>query len=164
QLNDQGTLAAMDDVGPEAESFRMGHFVRTVLVQTVFDLLAFEALSSRSEGIHGFCCGECAKIGKATLIFCDVPMVSALECIRDRFYYVIAHVEASCYAHARIDRAEAGCKDEMHTRARALSKTANRRTRHFMVTASVDRAIVIYCLVTCCGSEGGKSAPLRNRS
>jgi hypothetical protein len=87
----------------------MGHFVRTVLVQAAFDLFAFQALSSRSEDIHSFCCGECAKIGKATLIFRDVPMVSALECIRDRFYYVIAHVKGpSWYAHARIDRAEAG--------------------------------------------------------
>jgi hypothetical protein len=83
----------MDDVGPEAKSFRMGHFVRTVLVHTVFDLNAGESLSGRSEHIYSFCCGERAKIDEATLIFRDVPMVITLECIRDRFCYVIAHVE-----------------------------------------------------------------------
>lgn len=116
----------MDDVGPEAKPFRMGHFVRTILVKTLFDLFAAKALSGRSEHVHGFGYGEHTKIDKATLVFRGVPMVIAFEGIGDRFYYVIAHVEASCSAQPSID-------------------------------------LFIYCLFTCCRSEGGKSSPLRNR-
>ncbi len=83
----------MEDVGPEAESLRVGHFVRTILVQAVFDLLTAEALSGRSEGLHRFVYRERAKLDKAPLVFRDVAMVIALECVRDRFYDVIAHVE-----------------------------------------------------------------------